>query len=177
MDLYEVMKQRRSIRKFKSTPVEDDKLNRIFNAIQIAPSACNLQPWRFLFVNSDTLRTRVADAATLGRDGKSNMKKLWVMSAPIIVIGLGNRETAWKRFDRTSSHAIDVTIATEHLVLAAANEGLGTCWVCAFDQNAMHAALELEPEWEPVVLLPLGYPDESPESTGRKAISDIVEVV
>ena len=62
-------------------------------------------------------------------------------------------------------------------MLAAAHEGLGTCWVCAFDQEAMHKALDLDPDWEAVVLSPLGYPEKIPEAQGRKAVSEIVEVI
>jgi len=177
MDFYDVIESRVSIRKFKDVPVEQVKLDRIFQAVRHAPSACNFQPWRFLIVKSEEMRTRVRDAVQLGRDGTVNNKKTWVMQAPLIIIGLGNRKTAWKRYNGTSSHVIDVTIAMEHLVLAATNEGLGTCWVCAFDQEAMHTALELDDDWEVVVLSPLGYPDESPEIRERKAVSEIVEVV
>lgn len=177
MNFYNVVESRLSIRKYRSTPVEQEKLDRIFQAVRIAPSACNFQPWRFLIVKSKDMRSRVERALQLGRDGTVNTKKAWVMDAPLILIGLGNRKTAWKRYDGTSSHVIDVTIATEHLVLAAANEGLGTCWVCAFDQEAMHTALELDPDWEVVVVSPLGYPEESPEAHGRKAVSEIVEVI
>ncbi len=177
MEFYDTIQSRLSIRKYTSTPVEQEKLDRIFQAVRIAPSACNFQPWRFLIVKSDEMRARVESALKIGRDGKGKMSMLWAMNAPVLVIGLGNRQTAWKRFDGTSSHVIDVTIAMEHLVLAAANEGLGTCWVCAFDQEAMHTALNLGPDWEAVVLTPLGYPDESPDVKERKAVSEIVEVV
>jgi len=175
MELYDVIRLRRSIRKFTSRPVEKEKLDRIFEAVRIAPSACNYQPWRFFAVKSDRMREHVEGALRLGRDGKGKMQMSWVMNAPLIIIEAGNRQTAWKRFDNTPSHVIDVTIAMEHIILAATNEGLATCWVCAFDQNAMHKALGLGEQWEPVALTPLGYADEAPAARERKAVSDIVE--
>ena len=177
MELYDVMRVRRSIRKFSSRPVEKEKLDRVFEAVRIAPSACNYQPWRFCAVQSGRMREKVEDALRLGRDGKGKMSMAWVMKAPLIIIGLGNRQTAWKRFDNTPSHVIDVTIAMEHIILAATNEGLGTCWICAFDQNAMHKALGLDGDWEPVALTPLGYADEAPAARERKAVTDIVEEI
>ena len=175
MEFYEVINARRSIRKFKPTPVEQEKLDRIWETIRIAPSACNYQPWRFLIVKSDEMREKVDEALKLGRDGKGKMSMAWAMNAPLIIIGLGNKVEAWKRFDGSPSHVIDVTIAMEHLVLAAANEGLGTCWICAFDQDAMHKALELDENWEAVVLTPLGYPDEEPKEKERKPVPGFVE--
>lgn len=177
MELYDAINSRRSIRKYKPIPVEQEKLERIWKSVQVAPSACNYQPWRFLVVKSDEMRARVEGALKIGRDGKGKMNMAWAMNAPLIVIGLGNREKAWKRFNGVSSCVIDVSIAMEHIVLAAANEGLGTCWICAFDQDAMHKALELEPDWEPVVLTPLGYPDETPGEKQRKIMTEIIQVV
>ena len=177
MEFYEVINVRRSIRKFKPTPVEQEKLDRIWETIRIAPSACNYQPWRFLIVKSDGMRAKVDEALKLGRDGKGKMSMVWAMNAPLIIIGLGNKAEAWKRFDGSPSHVIDVTIAMEHLILAAANEGLGTCWICAFGQDAMHRALDLDENWEAVALTPLGYPDEEPKEKERKTVPGFVEEV
>ncbi len=177
MDIYDVMNCRRSIRKYVSTPVEQEKLDRIWEAIQIAPTACNFQPFRFLLVKSDEMRASIENVLKLGSDGKGKMSMHWVLKAPLVVIGLGNKHTAWKRFDGTSSHVIDVAIAMEHLVLAAANEGLGTCWVCAYNQEALHKALGLDPDWEAVALTPLGYPNHTPKDIQHKSVGDFVEIV
>jgi nitroreductase len=177
MELYDVINNRRSIRKYLSEPVEQEKLDRIWQAIQVAPTACNYQPFRFLLVQSDDLRNRIEEVLRMGSDGKGKMSMHWVMKAPHVVIGLGNKQTAWKRFDGTPSHVIDVAIAMEHLVLAAANEGLGTCWVCAYNQESLHEVLGLTPEWEAVALTPLGYPNHVPKDIPRKAIGDLMEVV
>jgi nitroreductase len=86
----------------------------------------------------------------------------WLATAPLIVVALGNRGTAWKRLDGTPAHVIDTSIALEHLVLAAEAEGLGTCWICAFDQEELHRTLGLSNDWEVVAMTPIGYPETAP---------------
>jgi nitroreductase len=163
MDLYEAIKIRRSVRNYKPAPVEPDKLARIWEAVRLAPSACNLQPWHFLLLKSPGARARLR-----------GILSDWALTAPLLVVGLGNRQTAWRR-DRESIHALDVAIAAEHLMLAAAAEGLGTCWICAFDRHALSRALNLEAQWDPVVVTPLGYADDPNPRTLRKAVIEIVQ--
>ena len=88
---------------------------------------------------------------------------------------LAHPGSAWKRFDGTSAHVIDVSIAMEHLVLAAAAEGLGTCWVCAFDQKKLHGKLGLGPEWDVVALTPLGFAAVPPKPLQRKKFEELFE--
>jgi nitroreductase len=165
MEFYEVIKARRSIRAYQSTPIAQDKLDRLWESVRWAPSACNQQPWRFLVLKSVETRTRL-----------KGILQDWAFSAPLIIVGLGNRKSAWCR-DGESIHALDVTIATEHLMLAATAEGLGTCWICAFDRKALHRVLGLSPDWDPVVVTPLGYPDDPSPRTERKAVSEIIQVL
>ena len=165
MDFYEAVRTRRSVRKYKPIPVEKEKMDRIFEAVRQAPSACNMQPWRFLRVKSPAMRLKLEP-----------ILQPWAVNAPELIIALGNRKTAWQR-DGDSVHAIDVAIAFEHLVLAAAAEGLGSCWICAFNRNKASLALQLPPEWEPVAITPLGYADESTEQPERKTLKAIVNEI
>lgn len=165
MDFFETVKARRSVRNFRSDPVSAEKLARIWEAVRQAPSACNLQPWRFAVVKSPAIRDKLR-----------GVLQAWVFTAPVLVVGLGNRDAAWRR-DGQSYHEIDVAVATEHLCLAAAAEGLGTCWICAFDRRAMKWALGLEPEWDPVVVTPLGFPDDPNPRTLRKSTDEIVREI
>ncbi len=166
MEFHDVLKTRRSIRGFKPDPVSQELLDRVFEAVRIAPSACNLQPWKFLVLRTPEPKALVYEVYNRGA---------WLREAPMIVVALGNRKTAWKRLDGTSAHVIDVSIAMEHLVLAAANEGLGTCWICAFDQAQLHHKLGLSSEWDVVAMTPLGYPDGEVRPFSRKALAEIVE--
>jgi nitroreductase len=163
MNLYDVIKARRSVRQYLPTPVEKEKLARIYEAVRQAPSACNLQPWRFLILKTAEYKERL--------DG---ILQDWAMQAPYIVVALGNRKTAWQR-DGESIHPIDVAIAVEHLILAATAEGLGSCWICAFDREAMGRVLNPEPEWEIIAATPLGYPNDSNPRTERKPLTEIIE--
>jgi nitroreductase len=165
MNLYEVITQRQSIRRYKPDPVPDEKISRILEAARLAPSACNIQPWKFLVIKSQSAKSKLHDVF-----------QPWVLTAPIIIAGLGNKEIAWRR-DGESIHSVDVAIAFEHLILAATAEGLGTCWICAFNRTAFSRALNIAPVWDPVAVTPLGYSAEYPDKRPRKDIKEIVEII
>jgi nitroreductase len=165
MDFYQAIRERRSVRHYLSTPIPQEKLDRLWEAVRLAPSACNLQPWRFVGLKSKDAQSRLG-----------SILQDWVFTAPLVIVGLGNRKQAWSR-DGESIHPIDVAIATEHLVLAAAAEGLGTCWICAFDRAALHRALGLSPDWDPVVVIPLGFPNDSTPRQPRKSASEIIQML
>ena len=162
MEFYDVIATQRSVRRFQPTPVAPDRLDRLWRAVQAAPSACNLQPWRLVIVKSPAVRARL-----------QSILLEWVLSAPVLAVMLGNRETAWRR-DGQSSHVLDAAIATEHLVLAATAEGLGSCWICAFNRAALAQALKLSAEWEPVAVVPIGYPDDPSPRQPRKPLAELV---
>jgi nitroreductase len=172
MEFYDAINQRCSVRKFKPDPVEPEKLQRIWEAVRMAPSACNFQPWRFLRVKSPAAREQVGEV--LRMPGFSPQD--WSLQAPEFIVALGNRDTAWRR-DNESVLAIDVAIALEHLVLAAAAEGLGACWICAFNRKALFRVLGLASPWEPVACTPLGYPDEPWRRTDRKPLGEILKEI
>ncbi len=167
MEFYEVIKQRRSIRGYVSQPVEEEKLHRIWEAVRLAPTACNLQPFRLLVVSSPEKKAAVCQC----------YPQEWLGQAPLIVIVLGNRNSAWKRLDGSSIHDVDAAIVMEHLVLAATAEGLGTCWICAFDQGRLHDCLGLDAEWEPVAMTPLGYSTKQPRELEHKQLDELIEVI
>ena len=165
MNLYEVIQKRRSIRKYKQQPIPPDVLSRIGDAVRLAPSACNLQPLKFLVISS--------------KEKKKSLKGIiqdWALEAPLLVVALGNKELAWRR-DSESVHQIDVAIAVEHLVLAAIAEGLGSCWILAYDRKALSDALNISKEWEPVAVVPVGYPAHNLPATSKKEIPEIFEII
>jgi len=164
MDFYEVLRTRRSIRKYKRAPVEEEKLERILEAVRIAPSAANFQPWHFIVVKDESVKHALKEA--YGRE--------WFTAAPVIVCACGEPAKAWVRRDGKSYVDVDVSIAFEHLILAAAAEGLGTCWIGAFDPAAVRKALGLPEGIEPIAMTPLGYPDEAPRPFSRKSRDEIV---
>ncbi len=154
----EVLYNRQSIRKYSQQPVEQDKLDRIIDAAIAAPTAANKQPWLLCIIKKPRKQL------------KGILKQKWALDAPIVVVVFGNKEMAWERsWDSLSFHMVDATIVMDHLILAATNEGLGTCWIAANDPAAIRKACEVEPNFEFLALTPIGYPAEKPSKKGRKS--------
>lgn len=163
MEFYDVIRRRRSVRKYKKDEVEEEKLERILDSARLAPSAANVQPWVFYVVRDERLKSRL----------KSAYGQEWFYTAPLIIVGCANAESAWKRGDGKSYADVDFAIAFEHIILSATAEGLGTCWIGAFDPDVVRRVLGLPKELEPVAMTPLGYPDETPDPKPRKALEEI----
>lgn len=164
MSIYDVIAARRSIRKYKADPVEEDKLLRILRAARSAPSAGNRQPWHYFVVTDDAIKLRL----------KAAYDREWFYTAPAIVCACGEPSRSWTRKDRRNYQDVDVAISFDHLVLAATAEGLGTCWIGAFEPAVVREVLGIPVGIEPIVLSPLGYPDESPEPRVRKELEEFV---
>ncbi len=164
MDFYEVVRKRSSIRKYQDRPVEEGKLQRILEAARLAPSAANRQPWHFIVVKDPKVKEKLK--AAYGRE--------WFYTAPVIVCACGDPSAAWVRADGVSYLDVDVAIAMEHLILAAAAEGLGTCWIGAFDEQAAKRALGVPEHIKVVAMTPLGYPAEEKGEKRRKSLEEIV---
>ena len=164
MDLAEAIKKRRSIRKYLPRKVENDKLDRVLEAGRLAPSAKNLQEWRFVVVRDEGRRKRLAEAAK---------GQTFVGEAPVVIAACAT-VTDYVMTCGQLTYPIDLAIAVEHMVLTAAADGLGTCWIGAFYEEEVKKILNIPPEVRVVALLPLGYPDESPHPRPRKEIGEIV---
>lgn len=164
MDIYELIKGRRSIRSYKQEPVEKEKLDRILDAARFAPSAANMQPLHFVVVQNAEIKQQL----------KTTYNAEWFYTAPIIICVCSIPEKSWKRSDGKNYADIDATIAMDHLILAASAEGLGTCWIAAFKVPQLKTILKLPYGVEPVAMTPLGYPQTIPEPTYRKPIEEIV---
>jgi nitroreductase len=167
MDFYEVIQGRRSVRKYKTDPVDDGKLQRILNAARLAPSAANRQPISFIVVRDDKIKRKLKDAYS----------QEWFYTAPVIICACTLSDKAWKRNDGKAYVDVDVAIAMDHLILAATAEGLGTCWIAAFKPNIVKEVLSIPDDLEPLILTPLGYPETIPEPTYRKPLNEIVREI
>ena len=165
MNFYEVIKKRCSIRSYKPNPVEEEKLNRILEAARMAPSAANRQPICFVIIKDEKTKQQL----------KRVYDEKWFYTAPIIVCVCSIPEKAWIRSDGRNYADIDAAIAMDHLILAATDEGLATCWVAAFKVSILKSLLKLPPGMEPIAMTPIGYPQDIPEPTYRKPIEDIVK--
>lgn len=167
MDFYDVVKTRRSVRSYRSDPIREDVLARVLEAVRIAPSGSNRQPWRFIIVKDEAVKQRLVPAC----NGQS-----WIGDAPIVIVACG-QDIHYDRggYMGEMSVLVDVSIAFTHLILAARAEGLGTCWIGAFNNNEVKKILEIPEDYNVVAVTPLGYPKGQPftEPKGRKALTEI----
>lgn len=165
MEFMEIIKKRYSVRAYKSTPVEEEKLEKVLEAAVLAPTAANRQAFRLIVLR------------TAGRE--TDLRRIyardWFVQAPIVVCACAVRGESWVRKDGKNYADIDTTIAFDHLILAAHDLGLGTCWIAAFDPDAAREILELSVELEPLAFTPLGYPADQWRPKKRRPVSALVE--
>ncbi len=165
MDVFEAIRTRKSVRAWQARPVEPEKMRRVLEAARLAPSARNVQEWRFVVVTDREKRERLAQEASSER---------FMAGAPVIIAACAQTDGRVMRCGQRA-YPIDVAIALDHLTLAAVAEGLGTCWIGAFDPAEVRKVLDIPDAVEVVALLPLGYPvDPKPVPKSRLAYESIV---
>ncbi|MCL5958848.1 MAG: nitroreductase family protein [Chloroflexi bacterium] len=164
MYFHELIQARYSVRAYKPDPVEEEKLQLVLEAMRLAPSASNRQPFQFIVIH----------AAGREEDLKRIYAREWFLQAPLVICACVFPERAWTRKDGKRYGEVDVAIAMDHLILAATELGMGTCWVANFDPDAMREILGLPDEVEPVAVTPLGYPADSLRPKNRKSLSELV---
>ncbi len=164
MDFYELIQQRYSVRSYRPDPVSDEKLQQVLEAAQLAPSAANRQPFRLIVVKTEGREQELR--LIYGRD--------WFVQAPYVIGICTVPAEAWRRADGKNYADVDATIAMDHLVLAAAEIGLGTCWVGAFDAKAAREVLGLPAGVEPIAFTPLGLPADQARPKKRRDLADLV---
>lgn len=160
----ELVHRRYSVRSFLDKPVEEEKLAFILEAAASAPSACNNQPWIFIVIRDSDNRARL----------ETVYNRPWFLQAPIIIAACYDTGVSWRRGDGKDYGDVDTAIAVDHLTLAAAELGLGTCWVGAFNVKAARAVLMLPKSVEPLAFIPLGYPASGQPKKVRKPLEEIV---
>ena len=168
MDFVTVLKTRRSVRSYKPDPIPDDVLRRVLDGARMAPSANNVQPWHFVIVRDAAQRRQLAEAAA---------DQSFVGQAPVVIACCGKRYTDQFSWISDKMYLVDCTIAIDHLTLAARNEGLGTCWIGAFDHEAVKQVVKAPASYDVIMLLPIGYPASANafrESTSRHSLQSIV---
>ncbi len=164
MSFMDLCKRRSSIRGYEPTPVPEEKLNYVLECARNAPSAANRQPWRIYIVSGEAKKRL-----------ESAYASPWFAEAPMAAVFAGVSGTNWVRGDGKDYLMCDVAIICDHFTLAAADVDLGTCWIAAFDREAVCKALELSPEEEPFVITPLGFPKKGAvREKSRKALAEIV---
>jgi nitroreductase len=164
MEFENLIRARYSVRAYKPDPVDDEKLTKVLEAARLAPTAANRQPFQLIVMH------------TKGREKEllRIYQREWFSQAPILICACGVPRLGWVRSDRRRYLDVDVAIVMDHLILAATNLGLGTCWIAAFNEQAAREILGLPEEVEPLIFTPLGYPADELGPKERKPLTDLV---
>jgi nitroreductase len=168
MDFFDVVRQRRSIRAFTDQPVAEEDLQKILEAINAAPSAGNRQAYEVVVVRDPARKRALAAAA---------WEQNFIAQAPVVLVFCTNPRRNVDRYRERGARLYcvqDATIAVTHAHLAATALGLGACWIGAFDPPRVAAVIGADKDLEPVAMLPIGHPGETPPSTSRRPLGDLV---
>ncbi len=159
MSFLDLARRRHSVRSYRPDTVPDDQLAAVLEAARVAPTAANRQPFRVIVIH------------TAGREAELRRiyDRDWFTGAPIVLCVCAVRGEAWARtmYDGRSHADVDAAIVMDHMVLAAADLGLGTCWIAAFDPTAAREVLDIPPDAEPMLFTPLGWPAEDGDASAR----------
>jgi nitroreductase len=164
VDFEELIRKRRSIRGYKPDPVPGEVLERVLEAARLAPTAANRQPFQLIVVTEPETRKRLKEV--YDRD--------WFWTAPMIIVGCVDPAKAWQRYDGFNAAEVDLSIVMDHVILAAANQGLGTCWICHFNEPRLKEILEIPPDIRVIAMTPMGYSAAEPAPQQRKAVHELI---
>jgi len=164
MDVFTAIRQRSSVRAYKATDVEEDKLKKILEAARLSPSASNRQEWKFIVVKNKETKKKLAKAAF----GQS-----FIGEAPIVIVACGTETKAIMACGQPA-YTVDVSIACAFMILQAYELGLGTCWIGAFKEDETKKILNIPEHVRVVAMTPVGYPNEPPSAKSRKSLNQIV---
>ena len=164
MDLFEAIRERRSVRAWADRDVEEEKLEQVLNAARLAPSANNRQEWKFVVVRDPELRRQIAEAAN---------GQWFVGEAPVVIAACAVEHDHVMSCGHPS-FLVDLAIAIDHMALAARALGLGTCWIGAFDADKTRELLGIPGDVVVVGMLPIGYPKASAPDKNRMNMDEIL---
>lgn len=167
MSVLDIMEKRYSVRGYLDKEVEQEKLDNVLRAAQIAPTGVNAQAFKIFVIDT---KKHIEALEKIGRWD-------WFTEAPLIIAVVAKASDAWTRWDGKNIADIDATIVMDHIILEATELGLGTCYIAAFNKEPLIDLLGLSDEYEPVLLTPLGYPNAEPRETDRKSIDELVEFI
>jgi nitroreductase len=164
MDAMETIAARFSVRAYRPDPVDDETLARVLEAGRLAPTAANRQPFRVIVLHT--------------KDREKELARVygpqWFSQAPLVLAVVALPGEAWRRMDGKHYADVDAAIVMDHMILAAASVGLGTCWIAAFDPSAARDVLGLPDEAEPIAFTPLGYPAQGAGAKKRRPLETLV---
>lgn len=167
MEFQELIKKRYSVRAYKSDEVPEDVINKIVEAARLAPTAANRQSFKLYVIKTAGFKDEL----------KKIYPREWFVQAPYVMGICGIPDGNWVRSDGRNYVDVDSAIVMDHVILAATDLGIGTCWIGAFDPDAAREYLELPPEMEPIAFTPIGYPVDDPGMKRRKPVDELVRFI
>jgi nitroreductase len=170
----ELISNRRSVRRYLDKPVERGKILTCIEAARLAPSAENVQPWRFLIIDDPKVKAKFAAAAFSGLYSFSK----FAAAAPVLILFLGRLDLLANRLGRqiqgVSFYLLDIGIAGEHIALQAEEIGLGTCWIGWFNTRKTRKFFKIPRKYKVICLMAMGYYDKKPgREIKRKTLEEI----
>ncbi|NVM52305.1 MAG: nitroreductase family protein [Candidatus Helarchaeota archaeon] len=157
MNVKEAIQKRRSIRNFRPGPIPEEQLQILMKAAQLAPSASNNQPYKFIIVKDDEVKKRLQRLGSI---------QDFITDAAVIFVGVG-----FAQYEKWNK--VNLGIAIQHIFLQAVELGLGACWIGAFNEEKVKKVLQIPQDMNVIALLPVGIPDEDPPARPRKSIEDL----
>lgn len=164
MDFQELIQKRYSVRSYDSKAIPENVLNAVLEAGRLAPTAANRQAFRIVVLKTEIAKDKLLEI----------YKSEWFVQPPVVLGVVSLPAENWIRRDGKNYADVDAAIVMDHLVLAAADLGLGTCWIGAFDPEKARSLLSLPEGAEPVAFTPLGYPADQVSAKKRKPLEDLV---
>jgi nitroreductase len=164
MEFTELIAIRYSVRSYRPDPVEEAKLQKVLEAARLAPTAANRQPFQIIVIQTANRKEEL----------RRIYHREWFVQAPLILCVCGLSSQAWVRQDTRSYLSVDAAIVMDHMILAAADAGLGSCWIANFNANAAREILGLPESAEPLLFSPLGYAADRPGIKERKPLAELV---
>ena len=168
MDVFEAIKNRRSVRAYTNKEVSEEDIGRLIEAAMVAPSAGNIQPWEFVIVKNAETKRRLSDAA---------LRQTFIEEAPVVIVVCGDvARSSWGYGSRGMSLYClqDTAAATENMLLAATALGLATCWVGAFHEDEVAKVINTPRGVRPVAIVPVGRGAEEPRAPSKRSMREIV---
>jgi len=156
MDVFQAIKERKSVREYTGEGISDKDLNKLLQSARMAPSAKNLQPWQIIVVTDFETKKELVGVC---------QGQMFIEDAGAVIIGLVE-DTKWSE--------IDLAISLDHLSLEAVELGLGTCWIGSFNSDKLKEIIQIPSRFEPFVLMTVGYPDDDSHSPTKKAVEELV---
>lgn len=169
MDVFEAVKKRRSVRNFKEDPFPEEILFQLLEAARFAPTAGNVQPWKFYIVKNKEIQSKLAEAA---------LAQSWLTTPPVIIVvcaELARSAASYGQRGYTLYALQDTAAAIENILLCAVEKGLGCCWVGAFREEVVAQVLGLDTKINrPVAMIPIGYPAEEALVPVKRPLNDLI---